>query len=67
MSRTLRFPLLVLVALLALQPSADACPYCALSQGTDTLIFILCFLLIPYAVVSGVYFWMKRVLATEQD
>lgn len=67
MSRTLRLPLLVLAALLALQPTADACPYCALSQGTDTLVFILCFLLIPYAVVSGVYFWMKRVLATEHD
>lgn len=66
MPRALNTTLLALGALLAFAPAASACPYCALSQGTDTLIFILCFLVIPYLVVSGVWFWMKRVLAAER-
>lgn len=66
MPRALRTPLLALAALLAFSPVASACPYCSLSQGTDTLIFILFFLGIPYLVVTGVWFWMKRVLAAER-
>ncbi|GJM22972.1 MAG: hypothetical protein DHS20C15_28870 [Planctomycetota bacterium] len=66
MPRALRTPLWALAALLAFSPVASACPYCALSQGTDTLIFILFFLVIPYLVVTGVWIWMKRVLAAER-
>ena len=49
----------------ALAAPAAACPSCALSQGVDTLIYILGFLVIPYAVVTGTYLWMRRVLASE--
>lgn len=52
-------------ALVALSPTAAACPYCALSQGYDTLIYIAAFLLIPYVVVGGTWWWMKRLLASE--
>jgi len=64
--RTLNTIWLALAALLGLSPAVSACPYCALSQGTDTLVFILLFLVIPYLVVSAVWFWMKRVLAAEK-
>ncbi len=49
----------------AFSADAWACPYCALSQGTETLVFIGAFLAIPYIVVTAVMFWMKRVLASE--
>lgn len=67
MNRALRLALLSLFALLVLGPRADACPYCALSQGSDTLIYILMFLVIPYVIVTGVWFWMKRVIASEHE
>lgn len=44
---------------------ASACPGCSVGQGLDTLIIILCFMGIPYLVVSGVMLWMRRVLAGE--
>lgn len=53
-------------ALCAFAPGAAACPSCgAAGQGLETLVWILGFLVIPYVIVSGVWFWMKRVLASE--
>ena len=66
MPRALNTALLALAALLALSPAGSACPYCSLSQGTDTLIFILFFLIIPYLVVTGIWIWMKRLFAAER-
>ena len=54
-------------AVAGLAPSAAACPYCSLSQDTDTLIFIAGFLIIPYVVVMGIWWWIKRVIASEQQ
>jgi hypothetical protein len=54
------------VAIGVLAAPAAACPYCALSQGTDTLIYIMAFLGIPYVIVFGTWRWMKHVLAQEQ-
>jgi len=52
---------------LGLAAPALACPYCSLSQGLDTLVYILAFLAIPYAVVTVVMLCMKKVLAGEQS
>jgi len=52
-------------ALLVLTGPVAACPYCALSQGTDTLIYIMGFLIIPYVIVTGTFMWMRRVLRDE--
>jgi hypothetical protein len=54
-------------AIVALSSVAAACPYCAVSQSTETLLFITAFLVIPYVVVTAVMFWMKRVLASEHE
>jgi hypothetical protein len=54
-------------ALLGLAPAAAACPYCSLSQGVDTLVYIMAFLLLPYLIVSGVWVWLKRLLASERE
>jgi len=54
-------------AVAGLAPVAAACPYCALSQGVDTLVFIAAFLLLPYVIVTGVWVWIKRLLASEHD
>jgi hypothetical protein len=54
------------VAALALMAApASACPYCSLSQGTDTLVYVLAFLTIPYVIVYGTWRWMKHVLNQE--
>ena len=65
----LRAPLAAPTALSLVGLSADAaaCPYCSLSQGVETLAYILGFLLIPYVIVLGTWWWMKRVLASEQE
>jgi hypothetical protein len=52
-------------ALALLAAPASACPTCSVGQGIETLVFVLCFLVIPYLVVSAVWFWMRRVLASE--
>jgi hypothetical protein len=57
----------VLGALASLSASAAACPFCALSQSADTLIYVGALMLVPYLVVSGVVFWMRRVLASERE
>ena len=54
-------------ALVAFSAPAVACPYCSLSQGAETLVFIAAFLLIPYVIVTAVMFWMRRVLASEHE
>ena len=46
---------------------AAACPYCSLSQGADTLVYIASFLIIPYVVVTFTWWWMKRILASEHE
>ncbi len=53
-------------ALGALAAPAWACPTCSLSQGLDTLIFVLAFLVVPYAVVTFTWMWLKRILRQEQ-
>jgi len=56
-----------LSALAALAAPAAACPYCALSQGADTLAYIAGFLLAPYLVVAGTMFCIRRILRSEQE
>ncbi|MGQ0553309.1 MAG: hypothetical protein ACT4PU_08825 [Planctomycetota bacterium] len=53
-------------AVVALSAAASACPYCSLSQDTDTLLYILGFLILPYAVVSLTLLWIRRLLARER-
>lgn len=62
-----RRSLAALVAVAALSPAAAACPYCSLSQGADTLVYILAFLVIPYVIVGGTWLWMKRLFAAESE
>ena len=54
-------------ALAGLSAAASACPYCALSQSADTLVYVAALMLVPYLVVSGVVFWMRRLLASEKE
>ena len=54
-------------ALAGLAAPAAACPYCALSQGADTLVYITAFVLLPYIVVTGVVAWMRHILASEHE
>ncbi|MFT7463333.1 MAG: hypothetical protein ACI9EF_001677 [Pseudohongiellaceae bacterium] len=56
-----------LVAVALLSPAAAACPYCSLSQGADTLVYILAFLVIPYVIVGGTWLWVKRLMASEVE
>ena len=53
-------------ALVALAAPASACPSCSVGQGLETLAYVLGFLLIPYGVVTGVLFWMRRLHAEER-
>jgi hypothetical protein len=55
-----------LLALGALAAPAAACPYCTLSQSADTLAYIAAFLVVPYVVVSGTLFALRRILRSEQ-
>ncbi len=54
-------------ALAGLAAPALACPYCALSQGKDTLVFIAAFVLLPYVLVSGAVAWIRHILASEHE
>jgi len=69
MSRRSRFATAAatLGALAALTAPARACPFCALSQSPDTLIYVGALMLVPYAIVSGVVIWVRRVLASEKE
>jgi hypothetical protein len=62
-----RAPAAVAALLAGLAPGAAACPYCSLSQGVDTLVYIAAFLVLPYLIVSGVWVWLKRLLASENE
>ncbi len=53
-------------ALVALAAPVAACPYCSLSQSSDTVIYILGFMFLPYLLVSGSLFAIRRVLSNEQ-
>jgi len=53
-------------AIAALATSAQACPSCSVGQGLETLVYVLGFLGIPYLIVSGVLFWMRRVTSQER-
>ena len=53
-------------AVVALAPAASACPSCSLGQGLETLAYVLAFMAIPYLVVSGVLYWVRRLLAQER-
>ena len=59
--------LAALLALAALAAPAAACPTCSLAQGVDTLLYIIGFMLVPYLLVSGTWWWMKRILAAEAE
>lgn len=38
-----------------------------MGQDTNTLAYILAFILLPYLIVSGVIFWMRRLLRSEHE
>ena len=52
-------------ALIGMAAPALACPYCALSQNRDTLVYIAAFVLLPYFIVTGVVAWIRSILASE--
>ena len=47
-------------------PAASACPSCSVGQGLETLAYVLAFMAIPYLVVSGVLYWMRKLTAQER-
>lgn len=53
-------------SLLLLALPLSACPTCSVGQALETLALVLAFLGIPYVVVTGVWFCMKRLLAGEE-
>lgn len=60
--------LLVALVVMALAPAAAACPTCGVAgQAGDTLLWVCGFLIIPYVVVTGVWLWMKRIIASEGE
>lgn len=60
--------LLVVLVVGAVAPAAAACPTCGVAgQGGETLMWVLGFLAIPYVVVSGVWMWMKHLMASEGE
>jgi len=56
----------VAVAVAALAASAGACPTCSVGQHLETLAYVLGFLLIPYVVVTGALYWMRKITAQER-
>ena len=54
------------LALVLLAAPAVACPYCSLSQDRDTLAYIAAFLVVPYVVVTGTLFAVRRILRAER-
>ncbi|MFT5287163.1 MAG: hypothetical protein ACI8TQ_003343 [Planctomycetota bacterium] len=57
----------MLTVLVAFAPTAAACPTCAVGAGIETLAYIVGFLGIPYLIVMGTLFWMRRLLKSEQE
>ena len=66
MSRLLRIGAAALGMVAALAPAASACPSCSVGQGLETLAYILAFMAIPYLVVSGVLYWVRKVISQER-
>lgn len=58
---------LALTLLVGLSSPAAACPTCSLGQALSTLVYVAAFMAIPYVIVTGVCFWMRRVVRTEED
>jgi hypothetical protein len=54
-------------AIAGLSATAWACPFCAMGQSADTLLYMAALMLVPYVLVSGVVLWMRRVLASERE
>ena len=66
MTRPLRIGAAALGMVAALAPAASACPSCSVGQGLETLAYILAFMAIPYLVVSGVLYWVRKVISQER-
>jgi len=66
MTRLLRIGAAALGMVAALAPAASACPSCSVGQGLETLAYILAFMAIPYLVVSGVLYWVRKVISQER-
>ena len=66
MSRLLRIGAAACGMVAALAPAATACPSCSVGQGLETLAYILAFMAIPYLVVSGVLYWVRKVISQER-
>lgn len=66
MSRTARILAAALGVVVGLAPAASACPSCSVGQGLETLAYVLAFMAIPYLVVSGVLYWVRRVIHQER-
>ena len=67
MSRRAAAAVRALSAVAALAAPAAACPYCALSQSADTLVYIAGFLLAPYLVVTGTVLCIRHILNGEHQ
>jgi hypothetical protein len=65
-SRTARILAAALGVVVGLAPAASACPSCSVGQGLETLAYVLAFMAIPYLVVSGVLYWVRRVIHQER-
>jgi len=50
------------VVLVALAPTASACPTCPVGGGIETLAYVVGFLGFPYVIVMGVLYWVRKVL-----
>jgi hypothetical protein len=53
------------LALEALAAPAAACPFCSIAQGGDTIVYIGCFLVAPYLIVSGTWLAIRHILRAE--
>ncbi|MFT7669510.1 MAG: hypothetical protein ACI8X5_002213 [Planctomycetota bacterium] len=53
-------------AVAALAGSASACPTCSVGAGWETLAYVLAFLAVPYLVVTGVLFWIRKLTSFER-
>ena len=56
----------LLSCLLLMALPLSACPTCSVGQAVETLALVMAFMTIPYVIVTGVWFWMKRLLAGEE-
>ena len=52
----------LLLVLVALAPTASACPTCPVGGGLETLAYVVGFLGFPYVIVMGVLYWVRKVL-----